>query len=110
MSILETVTRVREAEKEAGRVLEEAHRDEKAAVTEALDRRRTLLAEAKETARGSVLRIEKGLGKEKEEQLLLLASQAEKEKKGLRESARHRSEEALRAALELFLSACRKDR
>jgi cell division septum initiation protein DivIVA len=110
MSILETVTRVREAEKEAARILEEAHREEKAAVTEALDRRRTLLAKAKETARGSVLLIEKGLGKEKEEQLLLLASKVEKEKKGLRETARHRSEEALRAVLELFLSSCRKDR
>ena len=110
MSILETVTRVREAEEEAARILEEAHREEKAAVTKALDGRRALLAEAKESARESALRTEKLLAKEKEEEILLLAAQVEKEKSGLRESARDRSEKALRGAFELFISACRKDR
>ena len=110
MSILETVTRVREAEEEAQRILEEAHRDEKDAIAGALEQRRTRLAGAKKRARERGLLKEKELGREKEEQRLLLEARVEKEKKVLRESARHRAEEALQGALDLFLSACRKDR
>ena len=110
MSILDTVTRVREAEEEAGRILEEAHRQEKASVAEALEKRRALLAEAKSSAREKILAVQDAIGKEKAEILRLQASGIEGEKGALREKAARRSGEAALTALDLFLSACRKDR
>lgn len=108
MSILETVDKVRKTEEEADRLLEEARQAERAAVAEALARRRDLLEEARLEADEAIARMRLDIEGEKERKRREVESATETRKKGLRLRAGRNADEATRRALKLFLSSVRR--
>lgn len=105
MSILETINKVREAEQEADRLIDEARAEEQRKVAEALRRRKELLGEAAATAERQIAEIRARLEQEESGEAGTIDGEAERECRELRALAEKNRAVASAAALELFHSA-----
>ncbi len=104
VSILETINRVREAEQEADRLIEEARAAEQQKVAEALRRRKVLLGGAVQEAERSLEEFRARLEREERDAAERIDRETEEECRQLRDLAEHNRERASAAALESFLA------
>jgi vacuolar-type H+-ATPase subunit H len=109
MSILETMSRVREAEQQAEGIVDEARKNEQEEVARALRRRQGLLREASAAAGKEAVALREKIRAGGAHGIAEVTASTAREKQRLREVALGHFEGAARRAHDIFLAAHRKD-
>ena len=102
MSILETISKVRETETEADRIIEEAHRQEQEAIAEALRQRKEILEDARRLAGKQIEELRERITESARVEMLEIERDGEARKEDLRALASRNREAALERTLQMF--------